>query len=120
MKLHRLALSQIFPLMFALTVVSIGTTGIVAEPQWPELTKLPMACHKGMENTPLVFKGRQLLLMKRRDDTKFKHQTVPQRRFCYIIDLQTGDESRRITPCRMRCAATIITWRIARSWPAPE
>ena len=60
---------SILRLLFALQVLLMGAVGCAAEPQRPELVKLPFAWHKGMENTPLVFKGRQLLLMNRRDDT---------------------------------------------------
>lgn len=75
------------------TALAVAENGKAAEWERPELTKLPFAIHKGMENTPLTFKGRQILLMNRRDDTKVNTDGYAKTVNCYVIDLHTGEES---------------------------
>jgi hypothetical protein len=58
----------------------------------PRLTKLPFAISKAMENTPVVFNGRPLLVLNHRDDTKNKTDDYTKSMYLYIIDLNTGDE----------------------------
>ncbi len=58
----------------------------------PGLTKLPGAIWQGMENTPLVFQGRPLLLLNRRDDTKNNTDDYTRSMHLYLTDLTTGQE----------------------------
>jgi hypothetical protein len=61
----------------------------------PRLTKLPVALPKAMENTPVVFKGRPLLVLNHRDDTKSKTEAYAQNMHLYIQDLATGERLAR-------------------------
>jgi len=83
-----------FVLMVVVAIFRLtgSPAGRAEEPRRPELVKLPFAWHKGMENTPVEFKGRQLLLMNRRDDTKVNTEGYLKTVYCYLIDLQTGEE----------------------------
>jgi hypothetical protein len=58
----------------------------------PKLTKLPFAIPKAMENTPVVFNGRPLLVLNYRDDTKNKTDDYTKSMYLYVVDLNTGDE----------------------------
>ncbi len=58
----------------------------------PVLTKLPLALPKAMENTPVVFNGRPLLVLNHRDDTKNKTDGYTQSMYLYAVDLATGEE----------------------------
>ena len=80
-------------LVFTMAIAAMGVSGIADELKRPELTKLPFAIHEGMENTPLVYKGRPILLMNRRDDTKVNTDGYAKTFNSYIIDLQTGEKS---------------------------
>ena len=84
--------SYLHLLLTAATLAS-APEGAAAEFKRPELTKLPFAMHKGMENTPLVYKGRPILVMNRRDDTKVNTDGYAKTFNAYIIDLQTGEPS---------------------------
>lgn len=75
---------------FALVILAAAIRA--EEPGRPELTKLPFAFAKGMENTPLQYKGRLLLLMNRRDDTKSEKDGYRNSMYGYFIDLRTGEE----------------------------
>lgn len=61
------------------------------QPARPRLVKLPFAVPKAMENTPVVYQGRPLLLLNHRDDTKNKTDKYVDSMYLYAIDLQTGD-----------------------------
>ena len=59
----------------------------------PRLTKLPVAIGpNAMENTPVLFDGRPLLVLNRRDDTKNKTDGYKKSMQLYIMDLTTGRE----------------------------
>jgi hypothetical protein len=58
----------------------------------PKLTKLPFAIPKAMENTPVVFNSRPLLVLNHRDDTKNNTDDYTKSMYLYVIDLNTGDE----------------------------
>lgn len=58
----------------------------------PVLTKLPLALPKAMENTPVVFDGRPLHVLNRRDDTKNGTDEYTQSMYLYIVDMATGEE----------------------------
>lgn len=65
-------------------------------PVRPRLTKLPVAIGpNAMENTPIVFNGRPLLVLNRRDDTKNKTDEYTRSMYLYILDLTTGGEVAR-------------------------
>jgi hypothetical protein len=65
-------------------------------PATPRLAKLPFAIAGGMENTPVVYKGRPLLVLNRRDDTKAHTDEYAGSMYLYIQDLTTGEEVARI------------------------
>jgi hypothetical protein len=58
----------------------------------PKLTKLPLAIPNGMENTPMVYQGRRMLLLNRRDDTKNNTDDYTRSMYLYLVDLATGNE----------------------------
>lgn len=59
----------------------------------PRLVKLPVALGpNAMENTPVVFQGRPMLVLNRRDDTKNKTDAYKRSMQLYIVDLATGRE----------------------------
>jgi hypothetical protein len=55
------------------------------------LVKLPFAIPKAMENTPLVYEGRPLLLLNHRDDARHNTEKYKESMYLYLVDLQTGD-----------------------------
>lgn len=59
------------------------------------LTKLPFAIERAMENTPVVFDGRPLLVLNHRDDTKNGTDEYTESMFLAIRDLATGAEVAR-------------------------
>lgn len=61
----------------------------------PDLVKLPFAIQNGMENTPIVFKGRPLLVLNHRDDTKVHTDAYAKSMYLHIRDLVTGEEVAR-------------------------
>ena len=62
----------------------------------PRLTKLPFAIGpNAMENTPIVFNGRPLLILNHRDDTKNKTDGYTRSMYLYALDLVTGQEVAR-------------------------
>lgn len=83
--LHRKSpiLAAIFGLALLPRLISADDPNLV-------LTKLPFAIPNAMENTPVVFQGRPLLLLNRRDDTKNNTDGYVASMFLYAIDLQTG------------------------------
>jgi hypothetical protein len=59
----------------------------------PRLTKLPVVLGPGlMENTPIVFNSRPLLVFNRRDDTKNKTDGYTKSMHLFVMDLATGKE----------------------------
>jgi len=61
----------------------------------PKLIKLPFAIPRAMENTPLIFQNRALLLLNKRDDTKNPGDHYKQSMYLYCLDLATGEEVAR-------------------------
>ena len=60
----------------------------------PKLTKLPFAIGpNAMENTPVIFGGRPLLVLNRRDDTKNQTDDYTRSMYLYVRDLTTGKVS---------------------------
>jgi hypothetical protein len=81
----------------SLLVILIGSLVALADSlAWgqpaerPKLVKLPFAIAGGMENTPIVYRGRPLLLLNYRDDTKVNTEQYVQSMYLYAVDLQTG------------------------------
>jgi len=65
------------------------------EPDGPRLRKLPFAIAGGMENTPVVFRGRPLLALNHRDDAKAHTPEYAKAMHLYVKDLVTGREVAR-------------------------
>jgi hypothetical protein len=62
----------------------------------PRLTKLPVAIGpNAMENTPVQYRGRTLLILNHRDDTKNKTDGYKASMYLYALDLTTGREVAR-------------------------
>jgi len=61
----------------------------------PKLTKLPLAFGQAMENTPVIWQSRPLLVLNHRDDTKNKTDDYTRSMYLYIRDLATGQEIAR-------------------------
>ena len=62
----------------------------------PLLIKIPVSLGpQAMENTPVVFNGRPLLVLNYRDDTKNKTDAYKRSMYLYIRDLATGSEVAR-------------------------
>lgn len=59
------------------------------------LTKLPLTLGSGMENTPVIFNGKPLLVMNHRDDSVIDKVPCAQRMYLCIKDLCTGNEIAR-------------------------
>ncbi len=59
------------------------------------LIKLPVNFGAAMENTPVVFHGKPLLVLNRRDDTKNNTNDYTKSMYLYIQDLATGQEIAR-------------------------
>ncbi len=68
-----------------LTPARFVATGL-HPPGRPRLVKLPFAIHNAMENTPVIFDSRPLLLLNHREDKSM---------YLYILDLRTGAEIAR-------------------------
>lgn len=66
-----------------------------AESPPSRLIKLPGAMPQAMENTPLVFGGRPILVFNFRDDTKAGQDGYAQSMVLYIRDLDTGEQRAR-------------------------
>ena len=80
---------------FALAAIAGPAAAPAADPPRPRLVKLPFAFEKAMENTPVVFGGRPLLIANRRDDTKNGTDGYVASMHFYIRDLTTGEETVR-------------------------
>ncbi len=59
------------------------------------LIKLPVTFGAAMENTPVVFGGRPLLLLNYRDDTKYNSDGYVKSMYLFVRDLATGQELAR-------------------------
>lgn len=58
----------------------------------PRLTKLPLAIGGAMENSPVVWRGRPLLVLNHRDDSKNNTDDYTRSMYLYLLDLVTGRE----------------------------
>lgn len=58
----------------------------------PRLAKLPFAYGGAMENSPVVWDGRPMLVLNHRDDTKNKTDEYKKSMYLYLQDLVTGRE----------------------------
>lgn len=73
-------------------LAALWGSSISAEEKPPtKLTKLPFAFPKAMENTPIIYDGRPLILLNHRDDTKVNTDKYKDSMYLYLVDLQTGD-----------------------------
>ncbi|MBN2296493.1 MAG: hypothetical protein JXM70_28960 [Pirellulales bacterium] len=72
-----------------------GSNESVAQDMQKKLVKLPVNFGTAMENTPFVFKGRPLLALNYRDDTKHNTDKYDESMYLYIKDLSTGKEIAR-------------------------
>jgi len=61
----------------------------------PQLIRLPFAYWNAMENTPVVFRGRPLLVLNYRDDSKGWYDHYADRMYLYLVDLRTGERIAR-------------------------
>jgi hypothetical protein len=79
------------------TVIWGGALGMAtaAEPEGPKLVKLPAVFSGIMENTPIIYNGRPMLVLNHRDDTKNKTDGYVASMYCYLKDLATGNEIAR-------------------------
>ena len=66
-----------------------------SEAAGPELVKLPFAMAGAMENTPIVYRGRPMLVHNRRDDTKNKTDDYTRSMHLFVRDLVTGQDIAR-------------------------
>ena len=84
------AFNDLVPARFQASASAGGTTAR------PRLVKLPVALGpRGMENTPVVFNGRPLLVANYRDDTKNKTDAYKRSMYLNVLDLATGQEVAR-------------------------
>ncbi len=74
---------------------SVVVSNAAEDPPRPKLIKLPFAFAKAMENTPVVFNSRPLLVANYRDDTKNHTDEYTKSMYFYIRDLRTGEEIAR-------------------------
>ena len=64
-----------------------------SKPERPRLVKIPMSLGPlAMENTPIHFKGRPILVLNYRDDTKNNTEGYKRSMYLYLRDLATGQE----------------------------
>jgi hypothetical protein len=89
--LHRKALSTVHS---ACTVLAWAWISAMANAETPKapLIKLPINFGAAMENTPVIFGDRPLLVLNHRDDTKDSPVPYTKRMYLYIKDLATGQE----------------------------
>lgn len=76
----------------ALGILLSSLPGAARAEERPRLFKLPFAMPKAMENTPLVYRGRPILLLNHRDDTKYNTDGYVDSMYLYAVDLQTGEK----------------------------
>jgi len=82
---------EVFNELVPVRLLGPNQTGL----QQPKLTKLPFAMSRAMENTPVIFDGRLLLVLNHRDDTKANTDEYAKNMYLYIRDLTTGNEIAR-------------------------
>lgn len=71
-------------------VLAVESAEAAVEPVRPQLIKLPFAYWDAMENTPVIYGGRPLLVLNYRDDDKGWHDQYADSMYLYIVDLQTS------------------------------
>ncbi|MBN1854856.1 MAG: hypothetical protein JW829_19135 [Pirellulales bacterium] len=81
--------------LFAALAPPVANPGPAAMVAPPRLVKLPVTFGPAMENTPVVFNGRPLLVYNDRDDTKNKTDGYTASMYLLIKDLATGDQVAR-------------------------
>jgi hypothetical protein len=69
----------------------VPLNGFAEEAARSKLVKLPFAFSKAMENTPVVYEGRPILLLNHRDDTKYKTDKYVDSMYLYLVDMRTGE-----------------------------
>jgi len=75
-------------------ILLLGEMGF-AQSLKPALIKLPVSYPQAMEQTPVIFAGRPLLVLNYRDDAKVHTKDYTQTMYLYIRDLCTGEEIAR-------------------------
>ncbi|MEN6425069.1 MAG: hypothetical protein ABFE13_06890 [Phycisphaerales bacterium] len=81
--------------LFAQIAPPKSGSGSAVVPTRPVLTKLPLAIAKAMENTPVIWNGRPLHILNRRDDTKNGTDDYVKSMYLYAVDMDTGEEVSR-------------------------
>ncbi|MEN6575107.1 MAG: hypothetical protein ABFD90_02100 [Phycisphaerales bacterium] len=81
--------------LFAQIAPPKSGSGSAVVPTRPVLTKLPLAIAKAMENTPVIWNGRPLHILNRRDDTKNGTDDYVKSMYLYAVDMDTGEEVAR-------------------------
>jgi hypothetical protein len=76
--------------LLAVGIWAAQRTTLAGELARPQLIKLPVGYWDAMENTPVVYGGRPLLLLDYRDDSKGWHDKYAANMYTYIVDLRTG------------------------------
>lgn len=94
--MHRQTHFCLLLMMFALIALP-GDASRAADPPAPTvpLVKLPLAIPSAMENTPIIWNGRPLLALNRRDDTKNNTDGYKASMYLFLRDLCTGEEVTR-------------------------
>jgi len=84
------------PTAFALGLFACSLMGgaRAEEPKIP-LIKLPVSVNSAMENTPVIYGGKPLLVLNFRDDSKKRTGDCMKDMYLFIRDLATGEESVR-------------------------
>jgi hypothetical protein len=78
-----------------LPLAANGQELVKVEKHKSPLIKVPVNFGEAMENTPVVFNGRPMLVLNRRDDTKNKTDDYVKSMYLYIQDLTTGKQLAR-------------------------
>lgn len=68
----------------------MNTSDSTNEPARPELVRLPFAWWQAMENAPVIYNDRPLLVLNYRDDSKGWHDHYADGMYLYIVDLRNG------------------------------
>jgi len=82
----------LLPITASLLVVSVAALPLRAASPNPRLVKLPFSFPKGMENTPVIFRGRPMLV---ENDRSNKPEQQDQA-YLFIDDLITGERVTRL------------------------
>jgi hypothetical protein len=78
--------------LFLIILFSPSTIFSAERPENSKLTKLPFSIYLAMENTPVVFKGRPLLIDNHRPG---ELEAKGENAYLFIVDLVTGQEVTR-------------------------